>query len=327
MTSRSRARFLGLAATLVAAALYSPWASAQTASYPQRAVRLVVPFPPGSGSDVAARVVAQHLSGSLGQSFVVENKPGAAGNIGAMEVVRAAPDGYTLFFGSSSTLAANVSLLKSMPYDPLKDFSPVAGVADSVTALIVRNDHPAKNLAEFLAWVKQRPGKVNASYGSSSTQISLAMLNKVAGLDVTGVPYRGTPLAVNDLLAGAVDFTFADLGSVLAQVKAGTLRGIGLTTPRRSAMVDWPPIAETFPAYEDITGWIALAGPPGLPREIADKISAAVQQALLQAEVKNRLALFGLSPMPMAPEALRSFMQAEIPKWARLAKTANIQPE
>lgn len=307
--------------------LGAPWASAQT-NYPQRSVRLVVPFPPGS--DVAARVLAQHMSSSLGQGFMVENKLGAAGNTGAMEVVRATPDGYTLFFGSSSTLAANVSLLKNMPYDPLKDLSSVAGVAgvaDTVTALIVRQEHPAKNLAKFLAWAKQRPGKVNASDGSLSTQISLAMLNKVASLDVTGAPCKGTPLAVNDLLSGAVDFTFADLGSVLAHIKAGTLRGIGLTTPKRSAMVDWPPIAEIFAAYEDITGWIALAGPAGLPREIADKLSTAVAQALQQTEVRNRLGFFGLSPVPMAPEALRSFMQAEIPKWARLAKTANIQPE
>jgi tripartite-type tricarboxylate transporter receptor subunit TctC len=323
----SRARFAGLGLAVLALGLHALTAQAQATSYPQRSVRLVVPFPPGSGSDVAARVVSQHLASSLGQGFVVDNKPGAAGNIGAMDVVRAAPDGYTLFFGSSSSLAANVSLLKTMPYDPLKDLTPVAGIADSVTALIVRSNHPARNLSEFVTWVKQRPAKVNASYGSSSTQISLALLNKVAGLDVTGVPYRGTPLAVNDLLAGAVDFTFADLGSVLAHVKAGTLRGIALTTPRRSPMVDWPPIAEQYSAYEDITGWIALAGPPGLPKDIADKLSAAVNQALQQPEVRNRLAFFGLSPMPMGPEALRSFMQSEIPKWARLAKTANIQPE
>lgn len=319
---------LTLSAALLGSTTALPQASAQTAaSYPQRAVRLVVPFPPGSGSDVAARVLSQHLASTLGQGFAVDNKPGAGGNIGAMEVVRAAPDGYTLFFGSSSSLAANVSLLKTMPYDPAKDLAPVAGVADSVTALIVRSNHPARTLGEFVTWAKQRPGKVNASYGSSSTQISLALLNKVAGLDVTGVPYKGTPLAVNDLLSGAVDFTFADLGSVLAHVKAGTLRGIALTTPKRSTQVDWPPIADTYPAYEDITGWIALTGPAGLPRDIADKLSAAVQQALQQAEVKNRLAFFGLSPMPMGPEALRGFIQSEIPKWARLAKTANIQPE
>lgn len=327
----TRRSFQALAAIALGSALASAWltpALAQASgSYPQRSVRLVVPFPPGSGSDVAARVLSQHLSSNLGQSFVVDNKPGAAGNIGAMEVVRATPDGYTLFFGSSSSLAANVSLLKTMPYDPAKDLAPVAGIADSVTALIVRSNHPAKTLPEFVAWAKQRPGKVNASYGSSSTQISWSLLNKVAGLDVTGVPYKGTPLAVNDLLSGAVDFTFADLGSVLAHVKAGTLRGIALTTPKRSPMVDWPPIADTYPAFEDITGWIALAGPPGLPREIADKLSAAVQLALQQPEVRGRLAFFGLSPMPMAPEALRAFIQSEIPKWARLAKTANIQPE
>ena len=319
------------ALTLSALTLAGPWLSAALAqpagSYPQRSVRLVVPFPPGSGSDVAARVLSQHLSNQMGQSFVVDNKLGAGGSIGAMEVVRAAPDGYTLFFGSSSTLAANVSLLKTMPYDPAKDFTPVAGVADSVTALIVRSNHPAKTLPEFIAWVKQRPGKVNASYGSSSTQISLALLNKVAGLDVTGVPYKGTPLAVNDLLSGAVDFTFADLGSVLAQVKAGALRGIALTTPKRSAMVDWPPIADTYPAFEDITGWIAVTGPPGMPREVVDKLSAAMQVALQQPEVKSRLAFFGLSPMPMTPDPLRGFIQSEIPKWGRLARTANIQPE
>lgn len=302
--------------------------SAIAQSYPSKPVRLVVPFPPGSGSDVAARTIGQHLGTALGQSFVIENRPGAGGSIGALEVVRAAPDGYTLLFGSSSTLAANVSLLKNIPYDPVKDLAPVAGVADSVTALVVRTNFPAKNLQQFLTYVKQRPGKVNAGYGSSSTQIGVALLNRLAGLDVVAAPYRGTPLAVNDLLAGTIDFTFADLGNVQAHVKAGTLRGLGLATPKRSAMVpDWPPIADTLPGYDDITGWIAIVGPAGLPKDIAEKLSAAVQTALQQAEVKNRLALFGLSPMPMAPEQLKAFIGSEIPKWARMAKDANIQPE
>lgn len=319
----SRKRFLGLAAAGVAA----PWALAQAQGYPARPVRMVVPFPPGSGSDVAARVVGQHLAASLGQQFVIDNKPGAGGSIGAMEVVRAAPNGYTLFFGSSSTLAANVALLKNMPYDPARDFAPVAGVADSVTALMVRSNFPARNLAEFIDYARKRSGKLNASYGSSSTQIALAALAKVARLEVTGVPYKGTPLAVQDLLAGNVDFTFADLGTVLAHVRAGTLRGLGITTPKRSPMVDWPPIAEQFPAYEDITGWIALAGPPALPREIAATLGNAVQQALQAPEVKDRLASFGLSPMPMGPDQLKAFIPAEVAKWTRLAKAANIDPE
>ena len=150
----------------------------------------------------------------------------------------------------------------------------------------------------------------------------------MAGLDVVAAPYRGTPLAVNDLLAGTIDFTFADLGSVMAHVKAGTLRGLGLATPKRSAMVpDWPPIADTLPGYEDVTGWIALVGPAGLPKDVADKLSAATQSALQQAEVKNKLAFFGLSPMPMNPEQLRDFIASEIPKWGRMAKEANIKPE
>lgn len=300
---------------------------AQAQAWPARPVRLVVPFPTGSGSDVAARVVGQYMSTALGQQFVIDNKPGAGGSIGAMEVVRAAPDGYTLFFGSSSSLAANVSLLKTMPYDPAKDLAPVAGIADSVTALVVRSNFPATTLAEFIAHVKQRPGKLNASYGSSSTQIALAALTKVAELDVMAVPYKGTPLAVQDLLAGNVDFTFADLGTILAHVRAGTLRGLAITTPRRSPMVDWPSIADSFPAYEDITGWIALAAPVGLPREIAERLSRGVQQALQSAEVRSRLATFGLSPMPMTPDQLRAFIPAEVAKWGRLARAANIQPE
>jgi tripartite-type tricarboxylate transporter receptor subunit TctC len=302
-------------------------ASALAQAYPNRAVRMLVPFPPGSGSDVAARAIAQQLSATLGQAFVVENKPGAGGSIAAMEVVRAAPDGYTLMVGSSSALAANVALLKNMPYDPAKDLAPVAGVADSVTALIVKPGFPARTTREFIAYVKQHPGKVNAGYGSSSTQISVAMLGKLAGLEFVAVPYKGTPQAVIDVLGGTLDFTFADLGSVLAHVKAGTLRGIALTTPRRSALVDWPPIADTLPAYDDITGWIAVVGPAALPPEVADKLSAAVAQALQQPELKARLSLFGLSPMAKSPEQLRTFIAAEIPKWTRLAREANIQPE
>lgn len=315
-------------ALCIAASLATAGVAALAQNYPNRPVRLIVPFPAGSGSDVAARVVGQHLSSVLGQPFVVDNKPGAAGSIGAMEVVRALPDGYTLLFGSSSSLAANVALLKNIPYNPAIDLTPVAGVADSVTALIVRADFPARNLQELIAHVKQRPSKINAGYGSSSTQISIAVLNKLAGLDVEAVPYKGTPLAVTDVLAGTLDFTFADLGNALGHVKAGTLRGIGLTTPKRSAMVpDWPPIADTLPGFDDITGWIAIVGPAGMPKDVAEKLSAATSLALQQPEVKTKLAIFGLSPMPMTPEQLKVFIGTEIPKWTRMARDAKIQPQ
>lgn len=305
------------------------WSATQTLAqnWPSRALRWVVPFPAGSGTDVAARVVGQFVSTALGQPVVIDNKPGAGGSIAAMEVVRAAPDGHALLFASSSTLAANVSLLKNMPYDPLKDLTPVAGVADSVTALVVRSSFPAQNLAEFIAHVKQRQGKLNASYGSSSTQIALAVLTTVADLNVTAVPYKGTPLAVQDLLAGHVDFTFADLGNLLTHVRSGQLRGLGVTSPKRSPMVDWPPIAETYPNYDDITGWIGLAGPAGLSPDLTEKLSRIIQQALVNPEVRAKLATFGLSPMPMNPEQFRAFMASEVQKWGRLAKAAHIQPE
>ena len=315
-------------AMCIAVGLVAASCAAISQSYPARPIRMVVPFPPGSGTDVAARTLGQYLSTSLGQPVVVDNKPGAGGSIGAMDVVRAAPDGYTLLFGSSSTLAANVSLLKNMPYDPTKDLSAVAGVADSVTALIVKSDFPAKTLPEFIAYVKSRPGKINGGYGSSSTQMAVALLNKHAGLDVVGVPYKGTPLAVTDLLAGTIDFTFADLGNIMPHVRAGTVRGIGLTTPKRSAMVpEWPPMADTLSGFDDITGWIAIAGPPGLPKDIAEKIAAAVATGLQQADVRSKLALFGLSPMPMNPDQLKAFIASEIPKWGRMAKEAKIEPQ
>ena len=176
-------------------------------------MRLLVPFPPGSGSDVAARAVGQQLTATFGQPFVIENKPGAGGSIAAMEVVRSAPDGHTLLVGSSSTLAANVALLKHMPYDPAKDLAPIAGIADSVTALVVKANFPARHLQEFLAHLKQRPGKHSAGYGSSSTHIALAQLLRLAGLDVVAVPYKGTPQSLTDLAANRIQLVCEPFGT------------------------------------------------------------------------------------------------------------------
>ena len=312
----------------LAIALAGSASAVHAQNYPNRPVRLVVPFSAGSGTDIAARAVSQHLSTTLGQNFIVDNKPGANGSIGAMEVIRAAPDGYTLLFGSSSTMAANVALVKNMPYDPIKDLTPIAGVADSVSALLVKSNFPAKTLSEFIAYAKQNPGKLNAGYGSSSTQVSIAQINKLAGLNVLMVPYKSTPLAVTDLLGGTIDFTFADLGNAVPHTKSGALRALGIGNSKRSPMVpDWPAITETVPGFDDIVGWIAIAGPASLPKDIADKLSAAVAQALQQTEVKNRINTFGLSPMPMSPEQLKAFIGKEVPKWVRMAKEANIQPE
>ena len=295
--------------------------------FPNKPVRLVVPFPAGSATDLAARVVGQNLSTALGQPFVVDNKPGAGGSIAAMEVIRAAPDGYTLLFSSNSAISSNVALLKKIPYDPTKDFSPVAGIGETVLVLMVKASAAQKNIQELVAYAKQNPGKATAGYGSSSSQVSIAVLNKLGGVDTLLVPYKGIPLAVNDVLGGTLDFTFVDAGNAMAQAKGGAMRGLGVTSTKRSALApEWPTIAEVLPGF-DITAWFAVVGPAGMAKEVVDKLNAATSAALAQPELKARLASIGITPMPMAPEPLKIFIAAEITKWTRLVKDANIQPE
>ena len=306
-------------------ALSSAVTLAQT--YPSKPVRLVVPFPAGTGTDLMARLIGQQLQVALGQPFVVDNKPGAGGSIGAMEVVRAAPDGYTLLFCSNSAAASNVALLKSMPYDPIKDLTPVAGIGEGGLVLMVRSDHPAKNLQEFLSQARQRPGKINAGYGSSSSQISIAMLNKLGKLDSLPVPYKGIPLAVNDLIGGQLEFTFVDTANAIAQSKGGKLRALGITTANRSQIVpDWPALSEAMPGF-DITAWFALLGPANMPREVVEKLNQSINQVLRQNETKEKMAASGVQPLIMTTGQLKNFVPSEVTKWIQLAKDANIQPE
>ena len=299
----------------------------QAQGFPSRPVKLVVPFPAGSATDMAARLMAQQLQSAMGQSFVVENKPGAGGSIAAMEVIRSAPDGHTLLFSSNSAAASNVALLKSMPYDPLKDFSPVAGIGENMLVLMVKADHPARTAQELVAHVAQRPGKVSAGYGSSSSQVSIAVFNRIGKVDAQMVPYKGIPLAVNDVLGGVVDFTFVDLGNAIAQSRGGRMRALGITAPKRSPLVaDWPALAETLPGF-DITAWFAVLGPAGMPREVVDKLHGAIAQVLRSTEAREKLAGIGIQPMALNPSELRAFMASEVSKWIRLVRESNIQPE
>ena len=216
---------------LVAALLFCSQASAQ--SYPSRAVKMVVPFPAGSATDQIARVVGQQLQESLGQPFVVENKPGAQGAIAATEVARAAPDGYTLMVGTNTPLAANPSLFKKLNYDPAKDFAPIARLGTISFMIMVRPDFPAKTFKEFLAHAKANPGKLSAGYGSAGSQVSQAMLRSMGRIDFIDVPYKGLPQAITDVLGGQVSFTFADLANALAQIKGASC--VASRSPRRSA--------------------------------------------------------------------------------------------
>jgi tripartite-type tricarboxylate transporter receptor subunit TctC len=301
--------------------------AANAQGYPDKPVRLVVPFPAGTGTDIGARMLMQQLQTLLGQPIVVDNKPGAGGSIGAMEVVRAAPDGYTLLFSSNSPAASNVALLKSIPYDPVKDLTPIAGVGESVLVLMVRADHPARNVQELVDYLARRPGKASAGYGSASSQASIAMLNKAAKLDVLAVPYKGIPLAVNDTIGGVVDFTFVDMGNALAQAKGGKMRALGVASAKPSALMpEWPALGQRFPGL-DVVAWLAVFGPPGMPHDVVEKLSSVIGNILSKPEMRERLAATGMQPMPMTPAQLKRFVPAEIAKWKQLAKDAGIEPQ
>jgi tripartite-type tricarboxylate transporter receptor subunit TctC len=310
--------------TLVACAVAVQSARAQ--AYPGKPVRIVVPFPAASATDLVARVVGQELAASLGQPFVIENKPGAQGSIATDQVAKSAADGYTLLL-PANTHAAIPSLYKKVPYDTVKDFAPIARLATTSLVLMVRADYPPKNLAEFMAHVKANSGKLSAGYGSSSSQTSVSQLKKMAKVDVAEIPYKGIPLAVNDVLGGTLDFTFVDLGNALAQAKGGKLRGLAVTAKERNPLApDWPPMASVLPGYE-ITAWFVLLAPAGTPPDVIQKLSEATQKALAKPEMKEKLAAIGMVPAPLKPAETGQFIVAEVAKWAQLVKDAGIQPE
>jgi tripartite-type tricarboxylate transporter receptor subunit TctC len=302
-------------------------AAAQAQTYPSRPVKLVVPFPAGSATDQIARVVGQQLQESLGQPFVVENKPGAQGSIAATEVARAAPDGYTLMVGTNTPLAANPSLFKKLNYDPVKDFAPIARLGTISFMIMVRPDFPAKNLKEFLSYSRSNPGKLSAGYGSAGSQVSQAMLRSMGKLDFVDVPYKGLPQAITDVMGGSISFTFADLANALAQIKGGKLRGIAVTSAKRSPLAaDVPAIAEELPGYE-LIAWFALVAPAGTPAPVVSRLHDVTARALAKPEVKARFDSLGTDVATLNPEQLGSFIQSETSKFARLAREAGIQPE
>ncbi|MGE4242429.1 Bug family tripartite tricarboxylate transporter substrate binding protein [Ramlibacter sp.] len=322
MRTFSILRTLGVALGL---ALGASLVAAQPAA--GRPIRLVVPLPAGTATDLAARVLGQQMSVALGQPVVVDNKPGANGVIGTMEVVRAAPDGLTLLLGSQSPIASNVALVKNLSYDPRKDFTPINGFGETMHVLMVRPDHPAKSLADFIAYAKQRPGKVSVGTTTSSVNIQIATLNKLGGLELLPVPYKGIPATLTDVIGGTLDASMVDLANALAQAKSGRLRPLAVTSLKRNPLVpDWPAIAETLPGF-DFPSWVALVGPANMPRELAQKLNESVAVAMKHPEVVEKLAGIGMSPMPMTTAQFTTFLDKEVVKWVRLAREANVQPE
>ncbi|MBV8031742.1 MAG: tripartite tricarboxylate transporter substrate binding protein [Betaproteobacteria bacterium] len=293
--------------------------------YPAHPVKLVVPFPSASATDQVARVIGAELQSSLGQPFIVENKPGAQGSIAAAEVAKAPPDGYTLLVTTNTPQAANVSLFKKLSYDPVNDFSPIVRLGTTSFMLMVKADYPAKNLKEFISYSKGK--NQSAGYGSSGSQVSLSLLKQMAKLDVVEVPYKGIPQAVTDTLGGSLAFTFVDLGNALGQLKGGKLRGLGVTSKSRTPLApDTPAIAEELPGYE-LIAWFALMAPAKTAPDIVQKLYEASGKALAKADVKDKYAAIGTDVAPLNPSQLKAFIGSEIAHWARLVKLAGIEPE
>ncbi len=296
-------------------------------AYPNKPVKFVVPFPAGSATDQVARVTAQELQEALGQPFVIDNKPGASGAIGAEQVAKSAPDGYTLLVTTNTTQAANPSLFKKLPYDPVKDFAPIVRLGTTSFMLMARPDYLAKNLKDFLTHARANSGKLSGGYGSAGSQVSLAMMASMGKFEVTMVPYKGIPQSITDVLGGTLNFTFVDLANALAQLKGGKLQGIAVTSEKRTPLApDVPAVAEALPGYE-LIAWMALMAPAGTPRDVIAKVHDTAARSLAKPSFGEAFSRIGMDVGPMNPEQLARFIQVEIAKWAKLAKEAGIQPE
>jgi tripartite-type tricarboxylate transporter receptor subunit TctC len=320
MNRRSLIKLVGIALAAATTAVLAQGPSG-------RPIRIVVPLPAGSSNDFVTRQLVPYLTASLAAPVYVDNKSGANGVIGTTEVQRAAPDGNTLLLGSLSPLAINVAVVKNLPYDPRKDLTPIAGASVTNHVLLVGSAFPARTFPEFLAYAKKNPGKVSIGYSTSAVQIQIATMNKMAGIELLPVPYKGTPATITDLLGGSLDATLVDPGNALAQVKGGKVRALAVTSLKRNPITpDWPAMSETLPGF-DFPSWNALMGPPGMSRELVNKINAAVNQALKRKDVVDKYAEAGTIPLIMSPDEVKTYIDAEVAKWVRLAKEANIQPE
>ncbi len=297
--------------------------------YPSKPVKLVVPFPPGGSVDMVARLVGKSLQDSLKQPFLVENKPGASGNIGAAFVANSAPDGYTLLVGSAGVFAANQYLYANPPIDPQKAFAPIMRIVDQPNILVVSPQSPAHSVKELVAMAKAQPGKV--SFGSASVgsaqHFSTEIFMQQAGVEMLHVPYKGGAPALNDLMGGQIDMLFDTSPTALPYVKSGKLRALAITSSQRSPLLpDVPTMKEAgFPAFEVVT-WTGIAAPAGTPKPVIDKISAAIRTAL-NGNLSRQLAETSLIPVGDSPEAFREFIRKDAQGYEALVKSAHITPQ
>ncbi len=299
-------------------------------SYPSQTIKMIVPYPAGGTTDLLGRMVADQLQTGIGATVVVENKPGAGTTLGAEQVARAEPDGYTLLIATSTTLAINKTLYKKLPYDPVKDFTPIALVAGVPFALIVNRQVPAKTLTEFIAYAKSKPGLAYGSAGNGSPQhLGAEMLKSAAGIDIRHVPYRGSVAAMLDVIAGHVAFMVVDLQPALQQIAAGKIRVLGVTTPQRVASApDIPTLAEGGLAGFELVAWQGVVGPASLPRPIVDQLAAQIGKLVADPATRDKFKVVALEPLPPStPDSFASYVKTEIDRWAAIVKRSGAELE
>jgi len=314
---------------IAAALLAASFGAAQAQDYPAKAVRVIDPYPPGGQSDTVMRQVAQKLSERWGQPVVIENRPGAGGNVGTALVARAAPDGYTLMIGTDAIMTSNVHLYKSMGFDPVKDLAPVAMAGFNIICLAVHADLPVKTVPELIAYAKANPGKLK--YGTpgaaSPHHLSGELLAIKAGIDIAHVPYRGGGPATNDLIGGHIPMAFLSLSSAVPQLPTGKIRIVALVEKTRyAAMPDVPVIGETVPGFE-MSSWLGVFAPAGLAAPLHARLNDTVTKIFNDPPVKEKLAKLGLVVTPMTPAAMTEMIKAGIEARGALIKAANIQPQ
>ncbi len=311
-----------LLSRIAAALLFALLSSAQAQTYPAKPIRLVVPFPPGGPTDILGRVIGAKLAEAMGQPVVIDNRGGAGGGLGADNVAKSPPDGYTILLGTTGTHTINPNLYSKLPYDPIKDFVAVTLVVKYINILVVNPNVPVKSVAELIALAKQKPGEV--TFGSagngSSNHLSGEMLATMTGVKMQHVPYKGSGPALNDVIAGQLTFMFDQYSTVAPNVKAGKLRAIGVTIPKRHALLpEVPTVAESVPGFE-VSGWYGVFVSAGTPRDIVNRLNSEFSKIMKLPDIHERMATLGWDPVTNTPEQFSAQIKAELATWADVVR-------
>lgn len=326
---KSRGRtVLGAALTLVAC--WAGGAMAQSQEYPNKPIRFMVGFPPGGSTDVAARLIAPRLAERLGQPVIIDNRSGAGGNLAVEAIAKSAPDGYTIGFGVSGSLTINVTLQPNLPYDTLRDLTPITMAVNNPLILVANASFPVKDVRELVAFARSKPGPIAFGSGGTGTAMHLAgaLLKLTAGVDLVHVPYKGTNPAVNDLVGGQIPLAIVDVASALKFIKAGRIHALGVTGAKRAEMAsDIPTISESGAPGFYVLSWFGIVAPARLPQEIVKRLNADLRAVLEAPDLRERFFATGLEPAPTSPEEFGNIIKSEISRWAKVIKDAGIQVE